>query len=132
MHRSIASVVAGAVVLPLTVVSASAAEAHHLPKPKTVGVTLKTDAMPTRVEVTSVSGRVTCAKVAAGAGRTRRVWLALDGPDAPEAFIRLGARRTSKCLLVGADAPKGARLAIRVEEDLPGPFDPSATATLTL
>ena len=132
MHRSIASVLAGALVLPLTVLSASAAEADHRPKPKTVGVTLKTDAMPTRVEVTSVSGRVTCVRIAAGSGRDRRVWLTLDGGDAERTYTRLAARRSSKCLLAGAAAPRGSRLGIRVEEDLPGPFDPRARAALAL
>lgn len=132
MHRSIASVLAGALVLPLTVLSASAAEAHHRPKPRTVGVTLKTDAMPTRVDVTSVAGRIACVKVAAGSGRDRRVWLTLDGRQETRAYIRLGARRSTRCLLAGAVAPKGSRLAIRVEEDLPGPFDPRATAALRL
>ena len=134
MHRSIASALTGALVLPLTVMSASAADAHHRPaaKPRTVGVTLKTDAMPTRVEVTSAGGRVTCVRVAAGSGRDRRVWLTLDGADGSKTYMRLAARRSTKCLLAGAQAAKGARLDIRVEEDLPGPFDPSATAALVL
>jgi hypothetical protein len=134
VHRSIASALTGALVLPLTVLSASAADAHHRPaaKPRTVGVTLKTDAMPTRVDVTSVSGRVTCVKVAAGSGRDRRVWLTLEGRSQETAYTRLAARRSTRCLFAGAVAPKGSRLAIRVEEDLPGPFDPRATAALTL
>ena len=132
MHRSTASVLAGALALPLAVLSASAAEAHHRPGPKTVGVTVKTDAMPTRVEVTSVSGRVTCVRVAAGAGRQRRVWLTLDARRSSKTFTRLAPRRSSKCLFAGVAAPKGSRLAIRVEEDLPGPFDPRATAALVL
>ena len=132
MHRSIASVLAAALVLPLSVLSASAAQAHHTPKPKTVGVTLKTDAMPTRVEVTSVSGRVTCVKVAAGSGRDRRVWLTLDGREQEKAYTRLAARRSTKCLFAGAAVPRGSRLDIRVEEDIPGPFDPRATAALAL
>ncbi len=130
MHRSITSVLTGALVLPLTVLSASAADAHH--RPKTVGVTVKTDAMPTRVEVTSVSGRVTCVKVAAGSGRDRRVWLTLEGGDDERTYTRLAARRSTRCLFAGAAAPRGSRLAIRVEEDLPGPFDPEATAALAL
>jgi hypothetical protein len=134
VHRSIASVLACALALPLTVLGATAAEADHKPKPKpkTVGVTLKTDAMPTRVDVTSVSGRVTCVKVAAGSGRDRRVWLTLEGRAQETAYTRLAARRSTKCLFAGAVAPRGSRLAIRVEEDLPGPFDPRATAALTL
>ena len=132
MHRSIASVLAGALVLPLTVLSASAAEASHRAKPKTVGVTLTTDAMPTRVQVTSAAGRVTCVKVAAGSGRDRRVWLTLEARQDSKAYTRLAARRSTKCLFAGAVAPRGSRLAIRVEEDLPGPFDPRATAALTL
>ena len=135
MHRSIASALSGALVVPLTLLGATAAEAHHgtaKPKTKTVGVTLKTDAMPTRVEVTSAGGRVTCVKVAAGSGRDRRVWLTLDGADGSKTYMRLAARRSTKCLLSGALAAKGARLDIRVEEDLPGPFDPSATAALVL
>jgi len=133
VHRSIASVLAGALAVPLTLASATAADAHHrTAKPKTVGVTLKTDAMPTRVEVTSAGGRVTCVKVAAGSGRDRRVWLTLDGADGGKTYMRLAARRSTKCLLSGVLAAKGARLDIRVEEDLPGPFDPSATAALVL
>lgn len=134
MHRSLTSVLAGALVLPLVVVSASVAEAGHRPaaKPKTVGVTLKTDAMPTRVQVTSLTGRVTCVRVAAGSGRERRIWLTLDGQREVKVYARVAARETSKCLLAGEVAPKGSRLAIRVEEDIPGPFDPRATASLTL
>jgi hypothetical protein len=132
VHRSIASILAAALVLSIPVLSASAAEAHHRSKPKTVAVTLKTDAMPTRVRVTSVSGRVTCVRVVAGSGRDRRVWLTLDGRKDVTAYRRLGARRSSKCLLTGALAPRGSRLAIRVVEDLPGPFDPRATAALRL
>jgi hypothetical protein len=48
VHRSIASALAGSLVLPISVLSASAAHADHRPTPKTVTVTLKTDAMPTR------------------------------------------------------------------------------------
>ena len=132
MHRSITSVLTGALVLPLTVLTASAAEADRRPKPKTVSVTLKTDAMPTRVQVTSQAGRVTCVKVAAGSGRERSVWLAFDGQGAAKTYTRVAARRTSKCLLSGAHAPRGSRLDIRVEEDVPGPFNPRATAALTL
>ena len=134
MHRSTASVLTGALVVPLTLLGATAADAHHqsAPRTKTVGVTLKTDAMPTRVEVTSAGGRVTCVRVAAGSGRDRRVWLTLDGADGSKTYMRLAARRSTKCLLSGALAAKGARLDIRVEEDLPGPFDPSATAALVL
>jgi hypothetical protein len=132
VHRSIAAVLAGALALPLTVGGATAAQADHRTKPKTVGVTLKTDAMPTRVEVTSVSGRVTCVKVAAGSGRDRRVWLRLDGRREAKAYTRLAPRRSTRCLLAGTVAPKGSRLAIRVEEDIPGPFDPRATAALVL
>jgi hypothetical protein len=57
VHRSIASALTGALVLPLTVLSASAAEAHHRPasKPKTSSVVLKTDAMPTRVVATTAA-----------------------------------------------------------------------------
>ncbi len=132
MHRPLAAFVAGALALPLTALHASVAHADHRPKPKTVGVTLKTDAMPTRVEVTSVSGRVTCVKVAAGSGRDRRVWLTLEGGDDERTYTRLAARRSTRCLFAGAAAPRGSRLAIRVEEDLPGPFDPEATAALAL
>ena len=132
MHRSTASVVAAALALPLTVLSATAAEADRRPRAKTIGVTLKTDAMPTRVQVTSRSGRVTCVKIATGAGRERRIRLDLDSDREAGLDIRLGARQTSKCLLAGTAAPRGSTLAIRVEEDLPGPFDLSATADLTL
>lgn len=134
MHRSIASTLAGALALPLTVLSPTAAQAEHRPaaKARTVGVTLKTDAMPTRVQVTSQSGRVTCIKVAAGSGRERRIWLTLDGQRNAKVYTRVGARETSRCLLVGTLAPRGSTLAIRVEEDLPGPFNPRATAALTL
>jgi hypothetical protein len=132
VHRSFASVLAGALVLPLTVLSASAASADHRPKPKTVGVTFKTDAMPTRVQVTSVSGRVTCVKVATGSGRERRIWLTLDGQREARLYTRLAARQTSRCLLAGTAAPRGSTLDIRVEEDVPGPFNPRATAALTL
>jgi hypothetical protein len=131
VHRSITSVLTGALVLPLTVLTASAAQADHRPKPKTVAVTLKTDAMPTKVQVTSLAGRVTCVKVAAGSGRERRIWLTFDGDDATT-YTRLPARRTSRCLLAGTYAPRGSRLDIRVEEDVPGPFNPRATAALTL
>ncbi len=34
--------------------------------------------------------------------------------------------------MAGTAAPRGTTLAIRVEEDLPGPFNPRATADLTL
>ena len=132
MHRSLTSVLAGALTLPLVVVSASVAQAETRQKPKTVAVTLKTDAMPTKVQVTSQSGRVTCVKVAAGAGRERKVWLTLDGQRTDKAYTRLAARQTSKCLLAGTSAPRGSTLAIRVEEDVPGPFNPSATADLAL
>jgi hypothetical protein len=118
--------------LPLVVVSASVAEAETRKKSKTVGVTLKTDAMPTRVQVTSQSGRVTCVKVAAGSGRERRVWLTLDGQRTEKVYTRLAARETTRCLLAGTSAPRGSTLAIRVEEDIPGPFNPSATADLAL
>lgn len=134
MHRSTASVLAGALALPLTVLGAAAAEADPRPagKPKTVGVTLKTDAMPTRVQVTSLSGRVTCVKVAAGSGRERRIWLSFDGQRDAKVYMRVGAGQTSRCLLAGTSVPRGSTLAIRVEEDLPGPFNPRATAALTL
>ena len=132
MHRSTALLLAGALALPLTVLSASSATADHRPKPKTVGVTLKTDAMPTRVDVTSLAGRVTCVKVAAGSGRERRIWLTLGGRRQAKLYTRLAARQTSKCLLAGTAAPRGSKLAIRVEEDVPGPFNPRATAALTL
>ena len=132
MHRSTAAAPAAILALPLTVLSAAAADAHHRPKPKTVGITLKTDAMPTRVQVTSIAGRVTCVKVVAGSGRDRRVWLAFDGRRGAKAYTRLAARRTSKCLLAGTSAARGSRLSIRVVEDLPGPFDPRAKAALTL
>ena len=132
MHRSIASVLVGALALPLTVVSASAAVADHRPKPKTVGVTLKTDAMPTRIDATSLSGRVTCVKVEAGSGRERRVWLTLEGRRPTKVYTRVAARASSQCLLSGLPAPRGAKLSIRVEEDVPGPFNPRATGALTL
>lgn len=132
MLRSIASALAGALVLPLTVLSATGAHADHRPKPRVVAVTLKTDAMPTRVELTSVSGRVTCVRVAAGSGRDRRVWLTLEARRDAKAYTRVAPRRSSKCLFAGAVVPKGSRLAIRVEEDLPGPFDPRASGALTL
>ena len=134
MHRSLTSVLTGVLTLPLVVLGAGAAEAEPRPgaRPKTVGVTLKTDAMPTRVQVTSVAGRVTCVKVAAGSGRERRVWLTLEGDRETKVYTRLGARQTSGCLMAGEVAPRGSRLAIRVEEDILGPFDPSATAALTL
>lgn len=132
MHRSLATVLAGALALPVTVSTASVAAADHRPRPKTVGVTLKTDAMPTRVEVTTAAGRVGCVEVAAGAGRDRRVWLTLDARRDRRAYVRLAARTTSKCLLTGAAAPRGSRLVIRVEEDVPGPFNPRATAVLRL
>jgi hypothetical protein len=60
------------------------------------------------------------------------VWLALDSDREAELDIRLGARETSKCLLSGTAAPRGTTLAIRVEENIPGPFDPTATADVTL
>ncbi len=132
MHRSTATALTGVLVLPLTMSTASAAVADHRPKPKTVAVTLKTDAMPTRVQLTSLSGRATCVKVTAGSGRDRRVWLTLDGRRSVKAYVRLGAGDTSKCLLAGTSAPRGSRLSIRVVEDLPGPFDPEDTAALTL
>ena len=131
MHRSTASVLAGVLALPLTVLGATAAEAER-PKPRTVGVTLKTDAMPTRVQVTSLSGRVTCVKIATGSGRERRIWLTLDGEREARLYTRLGARSTSRCLLAGTAAPRGSTLAIRVEEDLPGPFNLRASAEVTL
>ena len=130
MHRSTASVLAGALALPLTVLTASAADADH--RPKTVRVTLKTDAMPTRVHATTVDDRVACVRVVTGSGRDRRVWLTLDARRDTKAYVRLRARRTSKCLLVGEAAPRSTRLTIRVEEDVPGPFNPRATATLRL
>ena len=105
MHRSIASVLVGALALPLTVVSASAAVADHRPKSKTVGVTLKTDAMPTRIDATSLSGRMTCVKVAAGSGRERRVWLTLEGRRSTKVYTRVAARESSKCLLVRRGRP---------------------------
>ena len=132
MHRTTAAALAATLSLPLSVLGARAAEADHRPKAKTVGVTLKTDAMPTRVQVTSVAGRVTCVKVAAGSGRERRVWLTLEGDRETKVYTRLGARQTSRCLMAGEVAPRGSRLAIRVEEDILGPFDPRATAALTL
>ncbi len=132
MHRSITTVLAGALTLPLTVLSATAADADRRPKAKTRSVTLKTDAMPTRVEVTSVAGRVSCVRIATGAGRERRIWLTLDGDGTTKAYTRVGARTSSRCLLAGAVAPKGSRLDIRVEEDVLGPFDPRATVALTL
>ena len=130
MRRSIASVLVGALVLPTTVLNGSAAHAHHRDKPTTVGVTVKTDAMPTRVEVTSVSGRVACVRIAAGSGRDRRIWVHLDGRRPARLYTRLAAGRSSKCLFTGAALLKGSRLTIRVEEDMPGPFDLQATATL--
>lgn len=134
MHRSLTSVLTGVLTVPLVVLGTSVAEAESRPsaRPKTVGVTLKTDAMPTRVQVTSARGRVTCVKVAAGSGRERRVWLTLDGDDETKVYTRVGARQTSRCLMAGEAAPRGTRLAIRVEEDILGPFDPRATADLTL
>ena len=130
MHRSIASLLACALALPLTVLSTSVAEAAH--KPKTVTVTLKTDAMPTRVQLTSLSGRVTCVRVAAGSGRERRVWLTLDAKRTQRVYTRVAARRTSRCLLAGSAVRRGSTLAIRVEEDVPGPFNPRARGALTL
>jgi hypothetical protein len=132
VHRSTAAALTGLLALPLTLSTASTAAADHRPKPKTLAVTLKTDAMPTRVQLTSLSGRVTCVKVAAGSGRDRRVWLTLDAQRDVRSYLRLAAGETSRCLLAGTSAPRGSRLAIRVVEDLPGPFDPDATAALTL
>jgi hypothetical protein len=132
VHRSIASVLAGALAVPLSVLGATAADAESGPRPKTVGVTLKTDAMPTRVEVTSVAGRVTCIKITAGSGRERRVWLTLDGRRTSKAYTRVAARQSSKCLLAGTAAPRGSTLDIKVEEDVLGPFNPRDTAALTL
>ena len=132
MHRTTAAALAATLSLPLSVLGARAAEADHRPKAKTVGVTLKTDAMPTRVQVTSVAGRVTCVTVVAGSGRDRRVWLTLEGKRDVKAYTRLAARQTSKCLMAGSIAPRGSRLSIRVLEDIPGPFDPDAEAALKL
>jgi hypothetical protein len=131
VHRSTSSVLAGVLALPLTVLGATAAEAER-PKPRTVGVTLKTDAMPTRVQVTTRSGRVTCVKITTGAGRERRVRLAFDGDREARLDIRLGARETSRCLFAGTAAPRGSTLDIRVEENILGPFDLTATADLTV
>lgn len=132
MHRSVAAALAGALALPISVLPVSPAVADHRPKPRTVGVTLKTDAMPTRVEATTLAGRVTCVKVTTGSGRDRRVWLTLDGTRDVRVYTRLDALDASPCLFAGAAAPRGSRLLVRVEEDVPGPFNPRARASLRL
>ena len=131
MHRTLAAAVALA--LPIAVLSTSAASAAEAPKkakPSSKAVVLRTDAMPTKVTATTASGRLLCVKIAAGAGRDRRVWLTLDGERAD--YVRLRARSTSDCLLEGVSTPKGTSLGIVVEEDVLGPFNPRDKAKLVL
>ena len=77
-------------------------------------------------------GKATRRPRAAGSGRERRVWLTLDGQRTEKVYTRLAARQTTKCLLAGNAVPRGSTLAIRVEEDIPGPFNPSDSADLAL
>ena len=60
------------------------------------------------------------------------MWLTLEGRRATKVYTRVAARESSKCLLAGLAAPRGAKLSIRVEEDVPGPVNPRATGALTL
>ena len=71
-------------------------------------------------------------RIAPGSGRDRKVWLTLDADETEKVYVGVRSRATSKCLLTGETAPKGSRLAIVVEEDVPGPINPRGKAQLRL
>ena len=121
-----------AVVVPVATAAPAAAQ-HRTAKGQkesTKSVTLRTDAMPTRISATTAAGRLTCVKVSAGSGRDRRVWITVDGQ--PTSYVRVPARASSDCLLQGVPAPRGTSVGIVVEEDILGPFHPRARGSLTL
>lgn len=124
--------VTSAVCLALLLATASPAAAGPSTRPTVKELTLSTDAMPTRVQVTASAGRVTCVRVTAGPGRVRRVWLELANASRSSDYVRVKARSRSGCLLSGAASPRGTRLEVVVEEDVLGPFDPRAEGSLTL
>ena len=130
MSRTAAAVTALALAAVPVALAAPAAAAQAAAKPSTKSITLRTDAMPTRISATTAAGRLTCVKVSAGSGRDRRVWLSLDGE--PASYARVPARSSTDCLLSGVSASKGTSLGIVVEEDILGPFHPRARGSLTL